>query len=131
MNTSREREKMLVTIIFSFSTMFSTIQKQISNLETHFIYRLLRALSIWTSLRISSFGSRVTVFLLINAPVAIQNKYRELYFVPNLKSKMSIQFCISLSSRDCQDKIFIKLGEIFIKFLRYCYFNPFPHNDAF
>ena len=46
-----------------------------------------------------------------------------LYFVPNLQSKISVKFCISLCFRDCYDKISIKLEEIFIKFLKYCYFN--------
>ena len=73
-----------------------------------------------------------TVFLLINAPGAMQNIDRELYFVHNLQSKKSVQFCISLCFRDMclQYKSFentVEKGEIaqcFLTILKtFCHFH--------
>ena len=70
-----------------------------------------------------------TVLLLINVPGAMQHRDREplfctqFNFVPNLQSKMSVKFSVSLCFRDFYDKILIKLEEISIKFCKYCYFN--------
>ena len=54
-----------------------------------------------------------------------------LYFIPNLHSKQSVQFCISFCMKDCQDEILIKLEKTFIQFFTYCYFNPFPNKPWF
>ena len=46
----------------------------------------------------ASIARFYTVFLLINAPGAMQNMDS---FVPNLQSKKAVQYCISLCFRDC------------------------------
>ena len=50
-----------------------------------------------------------TVFLLINAPGAMQNIDRGAFILYLIcKAKKSLQFCISLSLRDSSDEILIK-----------------------
>ena len=46
-----------------------------------------------------------------------------LNFVPNMRSKKSVQFGISLCFSDCYDEIFISIEEILIKVFEYFYFH--------
>ena len=69
---------------------------------------------------IGQIYSFVYCILLINTSLTYVKQVGSLYFVLDLQSK---KFCISLFFRDFYEEILNKLGEIFIKFLKKCYFS--------